>query len=96
MPFRTRDARVMGTEASPPVAESAPVQATDTDTSKSAIEEAMRLIQKHIDKEARNRWVDHLEVRDLCPDVPGIQNPFDPASADSTGSQSTSGPTRPS
>jgi hypothetical protein len=27
----------------------------------------MRLIQRHIDKEARNRWVEHLEVRDLCP-----------------------------
>jgi len=34
---------------------------------KTAVEEAMRLIQRHIDKEARNRWVEHLEVRDLCP-----------------------------
>ncbi len=33
----------------------------------SAVEEAMKVIQKHVDKEARNRWVEHLEVRDLCP-----------------------------
>jgi|GEM_PF-5734356 len=32
-----------------------------------AVDEAMRVIQKHIDKEARNRWVEHLDVRDLCP-----------------------------
>lgn len=32
-----------------------------------AVEEAIRVIQKHIDKEARNRWVEHLDVRDLCP-----------------------------
>lgn len=32
-----------------------------------AVEEAIRVIQKHVDKEARNRWVEHLEVRDLCP-----------------------------
>jgi hypothetical protein len=34
---------------------------------KNAVEEAIRVIQRHIDKEARNRWVEHLEVRDLCP-----------------------------
>lgn len=39
----------------------------EPDLEKSAVDEAMRLIQRHIDKEARNRWVDHLEVRDLCP-----------------------------
>jgi len=32
-----------------------------------AVDEAIRVIQKHVDKEARNRWVEHLEVRDLCP-----------------------------
>ncbi|MBI2940220.1 MAG: hypothetical protein HYY04_07235 [Chloroflexi bacterium] len=32
-----------------------------------AVAEAVRVIQKHVDKEARNRWVEHLEVRDLCP-----------------------------
>jgi hypothetical protein len=34
---------------------------------KNAVEEAIRVIQRHVDKEARNRWVEHLEVRDLCP-----------------------------
>jgi hypothetical protein len=42
-------------------------ETTETGLEKSAVEEAIRLIQKHIDKEARNRWVEHLEVRDLCP-----------------------------
>ena len=37
------------------------------DTEVTAVEEAIRIIQKHVDKEARNRWVEHLEVRDLCP-----------------------------
>lgn len=32
-----------------------------------AVGEAVRIIQKHVDKEARNRWVEHLEVKDLCP-----------------------------
>lgn len=32
-----------------------------------AVGEAIRIIQKHVDKEARNRWVEHLDVRDLCP-----------------------------
>ncbi len=39
----------------------------DTDSEVVAVEEAIRVIQKHVDKEARNRWVEHLEVRDLCP-----------------------------
>lgn len=38
-----------------------------TEVETPAIEEAVRIIQKHVDKEARNRWVEHLEVRDLCP-----------------------------
>jgi len=32
-----------------------------------AVADAVRIIQKHVDKEARNRWVEHLEVKDLCP-----------------------------
>jgi hypothetical protein len=39
----------------------------DTEVEFGAVEEAIRIIQKHVDKEARNRWVEHLEVRDLCP-----------------------------
>jgi len=44
-----------------------PKVSPDTDLEFTAVEEAMRVIQKHVDKEARNRWVEHLEVRDLCP-----------------------------
>ncbi len=44
-----------------------PEATPDTDLEVTAVEEAMRVIQKHVDKEARNRWVEHLEVRDLCP-----------------------------
>jgi hypothetical protein len=40
---------------------------TTPPTEYTAVEEAIRIIQKHVDKEARNRWVEHLEVRDLCP-----------------------------
>jgi hypothetical protein len=36
-------------------------------TEVTAVDEAIRIIQRHVDKEARNRWVEHLEVRDLCP-----------------------------
>ncbi len=39
----------------------------ETDVEVAAVDEAIRVIQKHVDKEARNRWVEHLEVRDLCP-----------------------------
>jgi len=41
--------------------------APETGVEAGAVEEAIRVIQKHVDKEARNRWVEHLEVRDLCP-----------------------------
>lgn len=44
-----------------------PEVAPQTEVEVAAVEEAMRVIQKHVDKEARNRWVEHLEVRDLCP-----------------------------
>ena len=44
-----------------------PTEAAETDLEQGAVAEAIRVIQKHIDKEARNRWVEHLDVRDLCP-----------------------------
>jgi hypothetical protein len=44
-----------------------PTEVTETDLERGAVAEAIRVIQKHIDKEARNRWVEHLDVRDLCP-----------------------------
>jgi len=69
MPFHTRGAPVMGEETIVPNASvtAEPETTTETGLGQSAVEEAMRVIQKHIDKEARNRWVEHLEVRDLCP-----------------------------
>lgn len=68
MPFRTRGAPVMGEETMSPTASVAaePETTTETGLEQPAVEEAIRVIQKHIDKEARNRWVEHLEVRDLC------------------------------
>lgn len=60
MSFRNTDAPVRKDQ---PAASPAP----DETTEPSAVDEAIRLIQKHIDKEARNRWVEHLDVRDLCP-----------------------------
>jgi len=44
-----------------------PETTTETGLGQTAVEEAIRVIQKHIDKEARNRWVEHLDARDLCP-----------------------------
>lgn len=68
MSFRTRDVPVLRDEITAPVTMTvAETETTDTGLEKGAVEEAIRLIQKHIDKEARNRWVEHLEVRDLCP-----------------------------
>jgi hypothetical protein len=69
MPFYTRGAPVMGEETVSPSASltAEPGTTTETELEQSAVEEAIRVIQKHIDKEARNRWVEHLEVRDLCP-----------------------------
>jgi hypothetical protein len=66
MSLRVRD--IPETEAETTVARTqTPPDTTETGLEKGAVEEAMRLIQRHIDKEARNRWVEHLEVRDLCP-----------------------------
>ena len=52
---------------SPSVTEAQAAGAPEAGVETKAVEEAIRVIQKHIDKEARNRWVDYLEVRDLCP-----------------------------
>jgi hypothetical protein len=68
MSLRTRDVPVVENETSPVTAlAETETETTETGIEKGAVEEAMRLIQRHIDKEARNRWVEHLEVRDLCP-----------------------------
>jgi len=68
MSFRTPDVTVLRDEVTAPVATtSGETDTVETGLEKSAVDEAIRLIQKHIDKEARNRWVEHLEVRDLCP-----------------------------
>jgi hypothetical protein len=68
MTFRTREVPVLPDELTAPVdPRLADTETAETGIEKPAVEEAMRLIQKHIDKEARNRWVEHLEVRDLCP-----------------------------
>jgi len=32
-----------------------------------AVREAIRIIQEHVDKEARNRKVSDLAIKDLCP-----------------------------
>lgn len=67
MAYRTPDAMVEETTQATvvtPGAEETPVEAP---VEVPAVDEAMRVIQKHIDKEARNRWVEHLDVRDLCP-----------------------------
>jgi len=60
---------VQGTEVEPTEVAGPPTspETSETGLEKGAVEEAMRLIQRHIDKEARNRWVEHLDVRDLCP-----------------------------
>lgn len=66
MAFRTRD--VMTDENTQPVASvNTEPETIETDLGHRAADEAIRVIQKHVDKEARNRWVEHLEVRDLCP-----------------------------
>jgi hypothetical protein len=68
MPLSTREAPVTRREIpQPPRTPSTLTEdAAATDPGQSAIEEAIRVIQRHVDKEARNRWVEHLEVRDLC------------------------------
>lgn len=37
------------------------------DPDRSAVDEAARIIQRHVEREARNRRVQYLAVRDLCP-----------------------------
>lgn len=66
MSLRTHD--VSAREDAPiDAVETIPSETGEVGLEKNAVEEAMRLIQRHIDKEARNRWVEHLDVRDLCP-----------------------------
>lgn len=69
--FWSRGARIAERETEEMVPQSgvAPEKTVspETDVESTAVEEAVRVIQKHVDKEARNRWVEHLEVRDLCP-----------------------------
>jgi len=67
MSLRMRDVHVVSDEPTNVATTPVVPETADTGLEKSAVEEAMRLIQRHIDKEARNRWVEHLEVRDLCP-----------------------------
>ena len=64
MAFRTVEDRVLKNE--PPPSSAAP-ETDESGLEQNAVSEAIRVIQKHIDKEARNRWVEHLDVRDLCP-----------------------------
>ncbi len=67
MSLRMRDVPVVSDEPTNVATTPEVPETADTGLEKNAVEEAMRLIQRHIDKEARNRWVEHLEVRDLCP-----------------------------
>jgi hypothetical protein len=67
MSLRMRDTTIVSEEPTNVAVTPAVPETADTGLEKGAVEEAMRLIQRHIDKEARNRWVEHLEVRDLCP-----------------------------
>jgi hypothetical protein len=59
--------RDVSSEGNPTTEPTTKPDLNETGLEQHAVEEAMRLIQKHIDKEARNRWVEHLDVRDLCP-----------------------------
>jgi septum formation inhibitor-activating ATPase MinD len=67
MAYRIRDAVVDEATQETAIQSAAEEAVVETPVEVPAVEEAMRLIQKHIDKEARNRWVEHLDVRDLCP-----------------------------
>jgi hypothetical protein len=67
MSLRLRDTTIVSDEPTNVAATPEAPETADTGLEKGAVEEAMRLIQRHIDKEARTRWVEHLEVRDLCP-----------------------------
>jgi len=39
----------------------------EVDAERKAVDEAVHVIQTHVDKEARNRQLGYLAVRDLCP-----------------------------
>ena len=67
MAYRTHDAVVDEATKATTVQPAEEETAVETPVEVPAVDEAMRVIQKHIDKEARNRWVEHLDVRDLCP-----------------------------
>lgn len=56
-------------EASPQSEATTPVvDATiGVDPDQGAVDEAARIIQRHVEREARNRRVQYLAVRDLCP-----------------------------
>lgn len=68
MPYQTPGTPVVGDETVADVtATTTAIPTPEVGSEPSAVGEAIRIIQKHVDKEARNRWVEHLEVRDLCP-----------------------------
>ena len=67
MAYPTRDTVVAEATQESAIKQAAEETAVEAPVEVPAIDEAMRVIQKHIDKEARNRWVEHLDVRDLCP-----------------------------
>jgi len=67
MAYRTRDTVVDEATQKAAIKPAAEETVVETPVEVPAVDEAMRVIQKHIDKEARNRWVEHLDVRDLCP-----------------------------
>ncbi|HUX87299.1 MAG TPA: hypothetical protein VMW65_09880 [Chloroflexota bacterium] len=68
MPYQTPGTPVVGDETVTKVtAPTAAIPTPEVGNEPPAVGEAIRVIQKHIDKEARNRWIEHLDVRDLCP-----------------------------
>jgi len=67
MAYRIRDGVVDEATQENALKSAAEEAMVETPVEVPAVDEAMRVIQKHIDKEARNRWVEHLDVRDLCP-----------------------------
>jgi len=67
MAYRIRDGVADEATQEKAIKSAAEEAVVETPVEVPAIDEAMRVIQKHIDKEARNRWVEHLDVRDLCP-----------------------------
>ncbi|HLH73053.1 MAG TPA: hypothetical protein VKX96_07195 [Chloroflexota bacterium] len=67
MPFQIPGSLVVGEETVTEATAANPTSTPEVGNEAPAVGEAIRIIQRHIDKEARNRWVEHLEVRDLCP-----------------------------